>query len=160
MKTVVSIALFTLLLVSGLQAQTAPTPAPSTATASASFLSTLTDPNTLVLAGMAASQLAEAKTDWQFTVGGKSYTLTPAQRLGIAGGIFGVCLAIEQVAPKSKKWVEVAGAVVMAYFAGRALANTYNHGTPVTATPSTVTSTFSPAVAAQGRTVAFAVRLR
>ncbi len=151
MKTIVSSVALALLLSVSLRAQTIP--APTAAAGAESFLSTLTSTNTLVLAGMAASQLADAKTDWQFALGGKTYRLTPAQRLGIAGGIFGACLAIEQAVPKSKKWVDVAGTVVMAYFAGRALANTYNHGTQAAA-PSTAAVN-----AARGSGVAFGVRL-
>jgi len=95
----------------------------------------LKDPTNLTSAAFLLSNVADAKTDWRFTgpITRKEYVITPAQRLGIAGGSLFVAYTIRHYYPKTAKPINVALAVATAYFAGRALANTYSHGTAATA---------------------------
>jgi hypothetical protein len=96
----------------------------------------ISDPNNIAPAAFLLSNVADAKTDWHFTVAGKDYTITPAERLGIAGGSIFVAFTIRHYFPNTAKPINIVLAIATAYFAGRAYANTFNHGEP--ATPASV----------------------
>lgn len=114
----------------------------------------LSDPNNIAPAAFLLSNLADAKTDWKFTLSGKEYTITPGQRLSIAGGSIFASFVVKHYFPCSAKYINVVMGVATAYFAGRAYANTFNHGTlmPVPNAPEQSR--------AAGSTVAFSVQLR
>jgi hypothetical protein len=94
----------------------------------------ISDPNNIAPAAFLLSNVADAKTDWHFTgpITHKEYVITPAQRLGIAGGSIFVAYTIRHYFPKAAKPINIALAIATAYFAGRAYANTFNHGEPAT----------------------------
>jgi hypothetical protein len=113
-------------------------------------LATILSPDNIAPAAFLLSNIADAKTDWHLTVGGKAYTVTPAQRLSIAGGSIFASLAIRHYYPRAAKPINIALTVATCYFAGRAYANTYNHGDGAPA---------GPAPTAKRSALAFAVRL-
>ncbi|HZT29730.1 MAG TPA: hypothetical protein VFA33_07605 [Bryobacteraceae bacterium] len=123
--------------------QPAPAPAPDRG-----VLSIFTD-DSLAPTAFLLSQVADSTTDWKFSVNGKQYHLTAAQRLEWTGGALGVALAVRHYWPKTGKYVNLALAVASAWFAGRAYAATLAHGTPV-----------APAAAAAATPAAFPVRLK
>ncbi|MGA2264168.1 MAG: hypothetical protein ABSH28_22380 [Acidobacteriota bacterium] len=106
----------------------------------------ISDPNNIAPAAFLLSNLADAKTDWHFTgpITHKEYVITPAQRLGIAGGSIFAAYTIRHYFPNTAKPINIALAIATAYFAGRAYANTFNHGEPAL-----------PAPAVKGQEVAF-----
>jgi hypothetical protein len=132
-----SFTFFVLALVLALaQAPAAPVAAPS----SGGVWDVLTDPNNLAPAAFLLSNIADAKTDWHFSgpFTHKDYVITPSQRLGIAGGSIFVAYTIRHYYPRAAKPINVVMAIATAYFAGRAYANTFNHGvvaTPISASP-------------------------
>jgi hypothetical protein len=93
-------------------------------------LAKILSPDNIAPAAFILSNVADAKTDWHFNLGGRAYTVTPAQRLSIAGGSIFTALAIRHFYPKTAKPLNIALTVATCYFAGRAYANTFNHGTP------------------------------
>ncbi|MBZ5580894.1 MAG: hypothetical protein LAQ30_01590 [Acidobacteriia bacterium] len=127
-------------------------PAQNTPPAQASAWDAIKDPGNIAMVAFVAANVADAKTDWRFTgpVTQREYVITPAQRLGIAGGSVMAALAMKHLWPKAGKAVDVAVGMATAYFAGRALANTYAHGAPDAA----------PAARARSSPAAFAVRLQ
>ncbi|MBZ5497691.1 MAG: hypothetical protein LAP85_14915 [Acidobacteriia bacterium] len=90
----------------------------------------ISDPSNIAPAAFLLSNVADAKTDWRFSLVGREYAITPAQRLGIAGGSIFVAYTIRHYFPRTVKPINIALAVATAYFAGRAYANTFNHGSP------------------------------
>ncbi len=135
-----AIAFFT---IAPAQAQDPVSPVPP---ASGGVWDILKDPSTITQASFLLSNIADAKTDWHFTLGGKAYTISPAQRLGVAGGSIFVGRVVGHYYPRAKKPIDVCMAIATAYFAGRAYANTFNHGTPMPAIPASVVG--SPPVTA------------
>lgn len=95
------------------------------------------DPGNVAAVGFIAANLADASTDWHFTgpITRKEYTITPAQRVGLAGGGTMAALAVKYFWPRSGKIVDGVLGVATAYLAGRALANAYNHGAPQSTAP-------------------------
>jgi hypothetical protein len=129
-------------------------PAPVVQPAKDGVWDILSDPNNIAPAAFLLSNVADAKTDWHFTgpLTHKEYTITPAERLGIAGGSIFVAYTLRHYYPKLAKPINLVMAVATAYFAGRAYANTFNHGQPA----SDVTN---PAQG-KGTALAFSVRIR
>jgi hypothetical protein len=124
LKTVVSIGVLALALAVCALGQTATPPATRTVG------DVLQDPSNITFLTFLGANLEDAKTDWRVTgpLTGKQYTFTPAQRLSIALGSAGTALYLREQFPRLKKPITVGMGILTAYFAGRALANTYNHG--------------------------------
>ncbi|MGE5487578.1 MAG: hypothetical protein ACM3ZB_07130 [bacterium] len=95
----------------------------------------ISDTSTITQASFLLANIADAKTDWRFVLGGRAYTISPAQRLGIAGGSIFVGRVVSHYYPRAKKPIDIAMAIATAYFAGRAYANTFHHGTPIPTVP-------------------------
>ena len=134
---------FLLLLPAFVQAQTGDT--------QSGVMSVLRDPENITFLTFIGANIADAKTDWQFVgpITHRQYTITPVQRIGIVLGGSAVALYVREQFPRARRPITIAMGILTAYFAGRALANTYNHGI---ATPTLPAATNGP-------TVAFAVRL-
>ena len=147
MKRAVLVFLFVLALLSlPAAAQTQPAPNdPNTG----GVWQVITDTNNIAPAAFLLSNIADAKTDWHFTgfITHKEYTITPAQRLGIAGGGMFVAFALRHYFPKTVKPINIALGVATAYFAGRAYGNTFKHGseavTPASPPSATAALAFS-----------------
>jgi hypothetical protein len=113
----------------------------------------LKDPENITFLTFIGSNMADAKTDWRF-VGPfthKQYVITPLQRLTITLGTSAAVLYLREQfpdKPRFRRAITIGMGIATAYFTGRALANTYNHGSPG-----------SPPAAA-GTNLSFAVRIR
>lgn len=141
-KTIITVGVGLLALAFACSAQnTAPQPAAPAPAPNATFLSYFSDPLALSSMATAAAFVSEDRTDWHMTVAGKVYSVSAAQRFGIAGAtIFGV-QAVAHKWPKLKPYLAVAQGIASVYLAGKAYANTLDHGTvaaPVTQAPLTL----------------------
>jgi hypothetical protein len=103
-------------------------PPPATPSGWASII----DPTNLALATYSLSQIADSTTDWNFSVRGKVYNVSPARRTAFAGGTLAGAFALAHYFPKSKKIVTAGLVVGTAILAGRAYAHTLVR-TPVAA---------------------------
>jgi hypothetical protein len=125
------------------QAGTNPLQAPAAAApAAASFFSQVTDPVTISAGAYVLSQVASGATDWKFTLAGKSYNVSAAQKTGItAASVIGAAA----IAHKWPKWkTPLAGVLTLAaaYYGGKAYANSLNHGSAATATSTAAAAKF------------------
>lgn len=134
------------LMTAGAQTAPDPTPAPAPAATSGGALASIMSADNIAPVAFLLSNVADAQTDWHFNLGTKAYTVTPAQRLSIAGGGMFAALAIRHFYPRTAKPLNVVLTIATCYFAGRAYANTYNHGA-------------APSAPAARAPLAFAVRL-
>ena len=135
MKNAAVFLALALVLAIGAFGQTNPilNPAPADAP-TASFLSKLSDPVTLGLAAYDLSQVASGTTSWKWTILGKSYSVNPAQKTGIAVAATIAGAGIAHKWPKLKPWLAGALGLASGYYAGIAYWNSRSHGAQ-TATP-------------------------
>lgn len=111
------------------QQQPAAAPAPS-------FLAQLGDPLTIALASYDLSQVAAGTTDWKFTLGGKHYTVNPAQQTAIATAVTIGAAAAAHKWPKLKTPLTIVLTLVSGYYGGLAYGRANSHGTPAPAATS------------------------
>ncbi len=90
----------------------------------------LTDPTNITLVSYALAQVADSTTDWQFTLHGKQYNVSPAQRTAFAGATLFGAVAVAHYLPKTRPWVTAGLVIGTAILAGRAYGHTLNRSSP------------------------------
>src|SRR5512139_3079504 len=106
MKRALSLLLTVFALAAIAMAQTpAAAPAAPDTGSSSGLLPSISDPANIALVSYGLAQVASSTTDWQFTLGGKQYNVSPVQRTAFAGATVFGALAIAHYFPKAKPYV-------------------------------------------------------